>query len=154
MPCPRWQEGCGLCGGTKQHRGLLTTEFVPWPQDQSEVWTPPPTPRDPPSSHFKLLVNLRTVRSESITQLMYGEHAVCAQVTGYDFVGCFYPQLLPLGYSWPKKWAMALLFGVEMLGPSWINWSFESFHGGEMRALPIKRLSFLSKMLGIILQDR
>lgn len=49
---------------------------------------------------------------------------------------------------------MALLFAVDTLGPSVINQGFDSFHEGEVRAPNIKRLSFLGKVLGTILQDR
>lgn len=50
---------------------------------------------------------------ESVTQLMYGEHTVCAQVTGCDFVGWFffYLQLLLLEYDLKVSNSFAICCG-------------------------------------------
>lgn len=148
MPFLRWQEGCGLCGAS----------WLPgFKLDHKIKLSAPLT--DTPSSHFKLLVNPRTVTPESVTEFLCVEHHKSPEqvlLRGLAMILlCFlYLQLLLLGCSGPKKRAMGLLFAVDMLGPIWINWSFESFHQGEMRALSVKRPVFLSKMLDIILQDR
>lgn len=59
-----------------------------------------------------------------------------------------------VGSSFPSAVAAYLFLAqnkdnifAAVLSPSWIEWSFASLLLGEMRALSIKRISFLSKML-------